>query len=186
MRSRNPLRAASSGIFLLFLALAFLVSQADGKLFLPILFVGLAITSLIGSLSMLNPRGVYGGLYAFVWLLGLAFCFLFGFWPWILFVVAVSAILGALAQPIMAALMSMSFLAMPSNLNTQPQQPYQESPRQQDPYQQQSYQEGYQPPPSSPQPSPESYQEGGKQYTNPSSEYDQPQSQYPPQELPPQ
>src|SRR5882724_3743631 len=107
MRSRNPLRAASSGIFLLFLALAFLVSQADGKLFLPILFVGLAITSLIGSLSMLNPRGVYGGLYAFVWLLGLAFCFLFGFWPWILFVVAVSAILGALAQPIMAALMSM-------------------------------------------------------------------------------
>jgi hypothetical protein len=181
MRSRNPLRAVSSGIFFLFLALAFLVSQANGELFLPMLFVGLAITALIGSLSTLNPRSVYGGLYGFVWCLGLAFCFLLGFWPWILFVVAASAILGALTQPIMAALMRMSFLAMPNSLNSQPQQPYQESPPQPAPYQQ-PYQQGYQPPLSPPQPDPERYQEGGKLYTN----YDQPQAQYPPQELPPQ
>jgi hypothetical protein len=183
MGSRNSLRAATSGIFLLFLALAFLVSQANGELFLPILFVGLAITALIGSLSIANPRGVYGGLYGFVWCLGLAFCFLFGFWPWILFVVAGSMILGAFAQPIMAALMGMSFLTMFNGLNTQPQQSYQAPPPQQDPYQQQPYQQGY----PSPPPAPERYQEGGKQYTTPpSAEYDQPQSQYPPQELPPQ
>ncbi len=196
MRRRNPLRTMTGGIFLLFLALAFLVSHGGaGIFFLPILFVGLAISSLIGSLGF-STRGAYGGLYGFVWCLGLAFCFLFGFWPWILFVVAFTVLLGALARPIMAALAGMGIFAMANSFNGQPHPAYQPPYPQQNPYQppyqapypqqdphQPSYQEGYQSPP--PQPTSENYQEGGKQYPYPSQQYEQPQAQYP-QELPPQ
>jgi hypothetical protein len=172
---RSPLQAIGGGIFFIFLALAFL---AKGAFFLPILFVGLALSALIGTLSTMNHRAVYGGIYGFVWFLGLAFCFVFGFWPWILFVVGISAILGALMRPLMASLAGiMGFGAMVNNVGTQPEQPYQQP----GPAQQQPYQQGYQPPST-----PESYQEGGKQHQYPSAPYEQPQSQYPQQELPPQ
>src|SRR5713226_215737 len=102
MYRRNPVRAVTigltGGIILIGLAVAFLSGH-----FLPVFFIALAIASLLGSIGSLRQNGIYGGLHSFVWLLGLAFCFAFGFWPWILFVVGASIILGALRVPIMAA-----------------------------------------------------------------------------------
>jgi len=90
-RQRISVGILASGIFLICLALAFLLGAGgSGHLFLPILFTGLAFTTLIGSISTLSPQGVYGGIQGFFWLLGLAFCFLVGFWPWILVVVGIS------------------------------------------------------------------------------------------------
>lgn len=60
-RRQNPLRGMAGGIFIIFLALAFFIDRgAGGQLFLPLLFVGLALCALIGSVSTLNPRGIYG------------------------------------------------------------------------------------------------------------------------------
>lgn len=192
---RNSLWAISAGIFLIFLFLAFLVGQAVGSLFLPLLFVGLALAILIGSFNTLNSRGASAGIYGFIWCLGLAFCFFFGFWPWILFVVAISLILGALMRPLMAALTGLGLMAIVNSFGDPPprpypQQSYQQPDPAQNPYPQQNpylpqdpYQQGYQ------QSSPvsESQQEGGKlSYPYPSASYEQPESQYPQQELPPQ
>ena len=143
-RRQNPLRGLAGGIFIIFLALAFFVSGASGHLFLPLLFVGLALCALIGSISTLNPRGIYSGLHGFVWLLGIGICFLIGFWPWILVVVGVSMILGALIQPIMAGLLGAGFM-----LASQQVPPYQPT---------------YAVPP---QPSSGMYQEGGAAYPYP-------------------
>src|SRR5947209_16491468 len=150
MYRRNPVRTMvsgiSGGIFLIGLAIAFFVGP-----FLPILFVTLAITALIGSISSLKPNGFYGGIQGFVWLLGLAFCFAVGFWPWILVVCGISAILGALRVPIMAAILGMGIFGMASLSNQPPQsayQPYQQgyTPSQQHPYPSQSSQQNQQPP----------------------------------------
>src|SRR3989440_9521790 len=88
----NTFSSISGGIVLIGLALAVLLGRGD--FFLPIFFVALAFAALFGSLSSGNPRAVYGGLQGFFWLLGLAFCFLVGFWPWILVVAGISVILG--------------------------------------------------------------------------------------------
>src|SRR5437660_8515124 len=117
-RPRTMLSGISGGIFLIGLAIAFFVGP-----FLPILFITLAFTSLIGSASSLRPNGLYGGLQGFVWLMGLALCFVVGFWPWILVVCGVSIILGALRAPIMATIMGIFGLASLSN--QQPPQTYQ-------------------------------------------------------------
>ncbi|TME60314.1 MAG: hypothetical protein E6I59_14105 [Chloroflexi bacterium] len=169
------------------LAIAFFVGP-----FLPILFITLAFTSLIGSASSLRPNGLYGGLQGFVWLMGLALCFVVGFWPWILVVCGVSIILGALRAPIMATIMGMGIFGLASLSNQQPPQTYQ-------PYQppQPTYQQGY--PGYTPPQTQETYQEGGQQHPYPSQtppqqyqqppqpqpQYEQPQVQYP-QEMPPQ
>jgi hypothetical protein len=165
---RNPVRSVTGGIsgaiVLIGLALAF----AFGGFNLPIFFVALAFASLIGSFGSLNPRNAYSGIQGFVWLLGLALCFAIGFWPWILVVAAISALLGALIRPIIATLLGLGIFGLASSMtNRPPQQPYQ------------PYQQGYQPPPQPP-----TYQEGGQQYLYPQ-QYEQPQAQYP-QELPPQ
>src|SRR6266704_502260 len=68
-RQRNSLGGLTGGIFLIGLALAFFIG--GGHFFLSILFATLAFCSLFGSLATLNPRGFYGGLQGFVWLLGL-------------------------------------------------------------------------------------------------------------------
>lgn len=188
--SRNTIRSLSGVIFLLGLALSF----ATGGFSLPIFFVTLAVTTFLGSLSTSNPRGVYGGLQGAFWMLGLAFCFLVGFWPWILVVAAASIILGTQFQSITNALVSMGLASPRSSSN---QVPYYQPQPDQSPeqyYQQQPaappvqpYQQGYQPP----APPRESYQEGAGQYPyppqTPSSipQYEQPQSQYP-QQMPPQ
>src|SRR5579864_7172333 len=90
---RSAFGGISGGIFLIGLAVAFALSSSfGGHLFLPIFFAGLAFCALLGSVASFNARGLYGGLQGFAWLMGLAFCFLFGFWPWILAVIGVSCI----------------------------------------------------------------------------------------------
>lgn len=197
---RGPLRGFASLIFIVFLFFAFL---SGGHFFLPLLFVGLAFAALFGSVSTLNPRGLYGGIQGFIWMLGLALCFAIGFWPWILLPIIVSAFLGVLIRPIMAVLLGLGIFGAINMMNQAQQQPpypyYQPSqpqqPQEQPPvdYQQpyESYQQGYQP---TPQPSP--YQGGQPQYYYPQNEpaqqqqygqgqsYEQPQAQYP-QEMPP-
>jgi len=180
-RYQNPIRGLGGAIFLVFLILAFAVPHAFyGGSFLVLLFAGLAFLTLFSSVSSMNRNAIYGGLYGFIWMLGLALCFLIGFWPWILLPVVVSMVLGSLFRPLMAGMAGSSFL------NQQPQQtPYQQTTYQQ-PIPQteepgfQPYQQGYQAQPfyqeSSPQ---EPYQQTPKQ------EYEQPQVQYPGQELPP-
>jgi hypothetical protein len=170
-RYRNPMRGLATGIFFIFLAFAFYFSNTfDSHWFLPILFSGLAFVSLFGAASSGNPRGIYGGLYPFVWLLGLALCFLIGFWPWILLPIGASMILGALYNPITSGLSGSGFMA-----NQPPPQQYQ-----------QPYQQGYQPP----TPVAGTYQEGGQQYQyppQPKQQYDQPRADSgQQQELPPQ
>ncbi len=181
-RYRNPLGGVAVGIFIIALAFAIYFSSfIGGNLFLPILFAGLAFCALFGSASSGDPRGIYGGLQGFTWLMGLALCFLIGFWPWILLPVGVSIILGALYSPITTGISNTGFMAVPP-ANQPPPQQYQQP--YQPPYQQ--YQQGYQPSPQAPG----TYQEGGQQYQSPpqpKQEHDQPQTQPPQQqEMPPQ
>jgi hypothetical protein len=181
-RYRNPMGGLAVGIFIIGLAFAFYFSSTfNGNWFLPILFAGLAFCSLFGAASSGHPQGIYGGLQGFTWLMGLALCFLIGFWPWILLPLGVSIILGALYKPITTGINTTGFTAGP--------QPNQPPPQYQPGYQQPTpqYQQGYQPPP--PQ-APGTYQEGGQQYQYPpqiKQEYDQQQTQSPQeQEMPPQ
>lgn len=173
---RSVLGSISGGIFLIGLAIAFWVSsQFGGNFFLPILFATLAFTSVFGSISSLNPKAVYGSLYGFVWLLGLGILFLpgVGFWPWILVLCGVSAIIGALSRPIISTLGGYIRITNAAQQNTDAYKEAQYS----------SYQEGYQPPT-------ETYQEENRQSRyQPQPKYDQaqyeePQTNYP-QELPP-
>src|SRR6202022_2392599 len=151
----------------------------NGAGFLVLLFVGLAFLALFGSASTMNSNATYGGLYGFCWFLGLALCFLIGFWPGILLPVAATMLLGTFARPMRAGLGG--FMATPQNQPPLYQQP---SPQQETPGYQ-PYQQGYHGAPQQP-----SYQEGGQQYPyTPTSnqQYEQPQVQYPEQqqELPP-
>jgi hypothetical protein len=176
-RYRNPMRGIATGIFFIFLAFAFYFSNTfTSNLFLPIFFAGLALVSLIGAASSGNPRGIYGGLYPFVWLMGLALCFLIGFWPWILLPIGVCIILGALYNPITTGLSNTGFMA-----NQPPPQQYQQSSEPD-----QSYKAGYQGYP----PAPDTYQEGGQHYQyppQPKQQYDLPEpDSAQQQELPPQ
>ena len=198
-RNRYGRRGRGLGGLIVFVIIIFAIFSGRGfgsELFLPLLMVVLAFTTLIGSFFTLNPRGIYGGVQGFVWLLGLALCFAIGFWPWILLPIVLSALLGILARPLIAALVGMGLFSMlnrnqpPQPMYTPPMQPYQppQQPYYQPPQPQtyQSYNEGYQSTPEQPS----TYQEGGTQYqpysSTPSQPYEQPQSQYPQQELPPQ
>jgi hypothetical protein len=183
---RSGLGGLAGGFFFIGLALAFALSSSlGGSWFLFFLFAGLAFCSLFGSASSMNPRGLYGGLQGFVWLMGLAVLFVVGFWPWILVLIGISAILGSLVVPITAGLTGLGIYAATQNNQPQYQQPYQAYPSEQPPPEQpyEPYQQGYQPPPSTPG----TYQEGGQpyQYPQPKQEFEQPQINYP-QELPPQ
>lgn len=120
---QNTLRGISGGIVLIAFAAAFFFAQWG--YFLPVLFAGLAIAALVGSFSSGNAKGVYAGFQGFIWLLGLAFCFLpgVGFWPWILVVAGVSVILGVFTVPIVKGLQGMSLLRGISLENSQQPQP---------------------------------------------------------------
>lgn len=176
MPQRNVARSIfggiSGGIFLIGLAIAFWVSsQFNGGLFLPILFATLAFTSLFGSISSLNSKAVYGSLYGFAWLLGLGILFLpgVGFWPWILALIGISAIISAFARPIMVF-----FGGGLRIMSAEQQQPQMAAEYKEPQYPQ--YQEGY-------QPTAESYHEGDQPYQYPPSQpqpkYDQPQYEEP-------
>lgn len=195
---RNSMGGLAGGFFFIGLAIAIALSSTiGGNWFLPVFFAGLAFCALIGSATSMNPRGLYGGVQGFVWLMGLAFCFLFGFWPWILVVIGLSSILGALYVPLVTGVLGAGIFAAMQNQHqqSQPYQPYQNPnqpyPSGQEPYQQ--YEQGYSP--TQPDQQPGSYVEGGQHYPyppnqppapQPKQEYDQEQTQYPPQELPPQ
>lgn len=176
MYRRNPVRdifsGISGGIVLIGIALAFVFG--GGGFNLPVFFLFLGFSILFGSLGSLNPRGVYGGIIGFFWMLILALFFITGSWIWFLVGAGISAIMGALLRPIMAGLLGLGIFGMASTFNQRQQPTYQPPPYQQ---QYQSYQQGYQPP----QPT---YQEGGQQYQYPQQD-EQPQAQYP-QEMPPQ
>jgi len=186
---RGGLGGLAGGFFLIGLALAFALSGSmGGSGFLFFLFAGLAFCSLLGSATSMNPRGLYGGIQCFVWLMGLAILFVVGFWPWILVLIGISAILGSLIAPITAGLTGLGLYA--ATRTAQPQQSYQEPYSQPYPTEQPPpegpyapYQQGYQPP----QTPPGTYQEGGQQNQDPQpkQEFEQPQVHYP-QELPPQ
>ena len=181
---RTGLGGLAGGFFFIGLALAFALSGSlGGNWFLFFLFAGLAFSSLFGSASSMNARGLYGGIQGFVWLMGMGILFVIGFWPWILVLIGISAILGSLIVPITAGLLGLGIYAAAQN--NQPQQQYQQ-PYQPYPPEQplEPYQQGYQPPL---QTTPETYQEGGQphQYPQPKQEFEQPQIHYP-QELPPQ
>jgi hypothetical protein len=184
-RYRGPLSGLAGGIFLIGLALAFfLQSQFGGGWFLPIFFIGLGFSILIGSIGSLNPRGVYGGLYGFFWMLILALFFITGSWIWFLVGAGISAILGALARPLMAGLLGAGIFAATQAGQQQYQQPYQPYQEGQEPVQ--PYQQGYQP--MQPPPAPGTYEEGGQQHQYQQQgqpQYDVPETQYP-QEMPPQ
>lgn len=186
---RTGLGGLAGGFFFIGLALAFALSNwFGGSGFLFFLFAGLAFSSLLGSASSINPRGLYGGIQGFVWLMGLAILFVIGFWPWILVLIGISAILGSLIAPITAGLVGLGIYAAAQNNQPQQQyqQPYQPYPSEQPPPEVplEPYQQGYQSPL---QTTPETYQEGGQpyQYPQPKQEFEQPQIHYP-QELPPQ
>lgn len=170
-RYRDPMRGLAIGMLLI--GLAFAIFYGLGDFFLTFLFVGLACSALLGMISTFHPRKIYSGLQGFIWFLGLAILFLPGvaFWPWILLVCGVSAIVGALAGPIIARIEGMGSMDAASLANRQPQ------PTDQQPYQ--PYEQGYQPPPQAPG----AYQEGGEVYDQPPQQqqpqYEQPQVQYP-------
>lgn len=199
-RYRGPLSGLASGFFIICLALAFFFqSQFGDGWFLPLIFIGLAFSILIGSISSLNPRGIYGGLYGFFWMLVLALFFITGSWIWFLVGAGISIILGALMRPLIAMLLGAGFLAATRAGQQQYQQPYQQpypqgqQPPYQQPYQEgqapyQNYQQGYQP--MQPPPTPGTYNESGQyspypQQAQPKQQYDVPETQYP-QEMPPQ
>jgi hypothetical protein len=92
----NTIRAAvfgglAGGIFFFGLVAAILSGH-----FLPVFLVALAICTLVGSLSSSKAQAIYGGFQGFVFFLGLAVCSVVGFWPWILVVLGIAAILGSL------------------------------------------------------------------------------------------
>ena len=133
---KNPMGGIAVGILIICLAVAIYLGVLNWTWFLTILFVGLALSALIGGYSSYDPKAAYGGLQGFVWLLGLALCFAIGFWPWILLPLGVSIILGALAVPIMESMRRSAFPHYPPPY--QPGQPYQ-------PYQQGQPYQPYQP-----------------------------------------
>src|SRR5579863_3988485 len=132
----------SGAIILIGIALAFVFGA--GGFFLPIFFVFLAFSMVVGSLSSLNPGRIYGTLIGAMWMIILAIFFLtdFHFWPIFLIGAALCAILVALRGPIMAALLGMGLFGMSSMMNNQPQQPiyYQPPQTQQNPPQPPYYQ----------------------------------------------
>jgi hypothetical protein len=124
---RNAIGGVIAGIFIICLAVAIYLWGFSADWFLPILFLGLGLASLIGSFTSPNRKAAYGSLYGVVWFLGLSLCFWIGFWPWILLPVGFSIILGALAAPILGAMRNGNY--PPANqqypATYQPYQPYQ-------------------------------------------------------------
>ena len=152
---RNAIGGVAAGIFIIGLAVAISLGAISGHWFLPIFFGGLAFASLIGAFSSYDHKAAYGGLQGFVWFLGLALCFVIGFWPWILLPLGFSVILGALAAPIMSGMRSTVF--PPANQQyPPPYQPYQPLP----PYQPAQPIQPYQPAEQPLQQAPVTSQEG--------------------------
>jgi MFS family permease len=127
---RDAMGGIIAGIFVICLAVAIFLWGFSADWFLPVLFLGLGLASLIGCFTAPNRKAAYGSIYGVVWFLGLSLCFWIGFWPWILLPVGFSIILGALATPILGALRNGSYPRAnqqypPTYQHYQPYQPYQ-------------------------------------------------------------
>lgn len=187
-------RSATGGLTAAIILIGLFLSFAMGGFNLIIFFTFLAIAIFVGSLGTLNPGRIYGGLIGAMWMIILALFFATHFWPLFLVGAVLSALMGALARPIIASLLGLGLFNMFNNQQQQPpyyqppqqpstppgNQPYYQPPQQ--PYQ--PYEQGYQ----TPTPPAGTYQEGGQQYPYPSQsaqDYEQPQAQYP-QQMPPQ
>jgi hypothetical protein len=185
MRYRNPVRGVTNGLSAAIILIGVGLALTFGSFNLVIFFIALAVAIFVGSLGTLNPNRIYGSLIGAMWMLILALFFATGFWQVFIIGAALSALLGAIARPLIALLLGMGIFGLASAAQRSQQTYYQPPQQPQQPYYQpQPYQQGYQPTPQS-----ERYQEGGQQYQYPqqqqASQYEQPQSQYP-QELPPQ
>ena len=133
---RTAIGGILAGIFVICLAVAIYLWGFNADWFLPVLFLGLGLASLIGCFTAPNRKAAYGSLYGVVWFLGLSLCFWINFWPWILLPVGLSMILGALAAPILGALRNGSYPPAnqqypPTYQHYQPYQPGQPLPHQQ-------------------------------------------------------
>ena len=185
-RNRRSFMGSISGAIVIFgLVLALSIHSFN----LPIFFVALAIATLVSSIGNPGPRGFYGGLHGFFWLLILALFFVTGNPLVFLVGVGISILLGAFMRPILALLLTGGLAAWFANQQSQAnyqqpeagQSPY-EPPYQ--PYEPQPYQQGYQPPHLT---TPEAYEEGGTYHQYPpqtAQHYEQPQAEYP-QQMPP-
>ena len=185
MRYRNPVRGVTNGLSTAIILIGVVLALAFGGFNLVIFFIALAAAIFVGTLGTLNPNRIYGSLIGAMWMIILALFFLTHFWEVFIIGAILSALLGALARPLIALLLGMGIFGLASAAQRSQQTYYQPPQQPQQPYYQpQPYQQGYQPTPQ-----PEGYQEGGQQYQYPqqqqASQYEQPQSQYP-QELPPQ
>lgn len=135
-RPRPVFGGIAGGVFLIFLALAFVVHS----FFVPLLFVGLAFAAFFGSLSSGRSQATYGGIIGCIWLLGLGVMYFFNlWWPGILVLVGVSAVAGTILRPMLTAQGQMQ---SPYQSSQPPQMP--DPPRYQPPYQG-GYPPSYQP-----------------------------------------
>lgn len=194
MRYRNSARSFTRGISGVIILVGLVLAFIGGGFNLPIFFFFLAISIVVGALGSLNPRSIYGSFIGAMWMLILALFFITHWWVVFLIGAALSAFMGVLMRPLLAALTGLGLFGVASMMNNQPpqqpqqpyyqpqqpQQPYYQPPTQDPPSSYAPYQQGYQPPPPT-------YQEGGQphQYTEQPAQYDQPQAQYP-QQMPPQ
>ncbi len=92
-RARKTVRGAvfgglAGGIFFIGLAAAILSGH-----FWPVFLAALAIGWLMGLLSSPKAQALYVGFQGFVFFLGLAVCSVVGWWPWIVVMLGISAIL---------------------------------------------------------------------------------------------
>jgi hypothetical protein len=97
-------RSVTSGLSGAIVLLGLILAIVFGGFNLVIFFIALAFAALVGSLGTLNPRGVYGGIISAMWLVILAIFFATHNWIWFLVGALISALLGTLIKPIIAAL----------------------------------------------------------------------------------
>ena len=105
---RSIIRGISSGIILIGLPWLLLF----GGFNLPVFFVALAFSILIGSLSSSDPNNIFAGIQGFFWMLILSLFFITGSWIWFLVGVGISVFLGAMMRPILVAIAGMNILGM--------------------------------------------------------------------------
>ncbi len=109
----------SGAVFLFGLTIAIL----SGHFWLFFL-MALAFSALIGSLSTKDIQANLGGVQGFVFLMGLAVCTVIGWWPWIMVLLGISTLLGALHGAFAAACAGTSET---QKAREEPQQPYQQT-----------------------------------------------------------
>src|SRR5262249_16912951 len=115
MMYNNNRRSITSGLSGAIVLLGLILAFAFGGFNLSIFFIALAFAIVVGSLATLNAKSIYGSIIGAMWMLILALFFAVNpYWDqaWILFLVGafLSAVLGTLMRPILAALLGIGIL----------------------------------------------------------------------------